>query len=556
MKLVWCILPLWAMAPLIAQPIVTLDPTTRYQTILGLGGSLAFSEQFLNTMPQSSFDHLVWRLFDDLHLNIIRVRMRNEIEPVNDNTNPDSIAWSNVRPLPDTAAIKFVRAARQGGRDIEVLATPWSPPSWMKTNDSTVNGGHVRAGMEAELSEWIRIFLLVWKDRYGIPIQILSLQNEPSWVASYESCIYTPAEINRALRIVVPRLRIWGFDSLKIIGPDDASAEASLTFADSLLIPTDIRSMLSGFAVHNYSTQYTSPEAKISLLQTIRQRCSNAGVSVWHTEYSNLNNTSAGSLYEAHLEAWHWFVALNDLGSSTYLHWQLAASKRSSAPSLGTALVQYNTDNNTFTISKKYFFVKHFTHFIRAGMIRVDLSGFPAGIRGTAFLDVAQNRGVGVIQNSTSLPRSVRFLWPGADTLLQWRSSRTDTCVQFLPLIRNGSYFDLTMADSSIVTLTGSMQGTNTVRLAELPSAFRLDQNCPNPFNPTTTIRFQIPNSSFVTLKIFDLLGREVATLVNDSQQPGEHSVTFDATSLPSGVYVYRQQTGHTTLSKQMLLLK
>jgi len=196
----------------IAQPVVTLNPSVRYQTIQGFGGALAFGEQSFNTLPSANFNHLIWRLFDDLRMNIVRVRMRNEIEPVNDNGNPDSINWSNVRALPDTAVIRIVRAGRALGYGVNVLATPWSPPSWMKTNDTTINGGHLRPGMEAELAEWLRIFLLVWQNQYGLPIQMLSVQNEPSWVATYESCIYTPAELNRALRVVVPKLRSWGFD--------------------------------------------------------------------------------------------------------------------------------------------------------------------------------------------------------------------------------------------------------------------------------------------------------------------------------------------------------
>ena len=417
--------------------------------------------------------------------------------------------------------------------------------------------------MESELAEWFRIFLLIWQNQYGLPIQILSVQNEPSWVATYESCIYTPAELNKALRIVVPRLRTWGFDSLKIIAPDDLSAEASLTFADSLLIPADVRGMLSGFAVHNYSTQYTNPTAKVSQLQTIRQRCLTAAVPVWHTEYSNLNNTAAGTLTEAHLEAWHWFVALNDLGSSTYLHWQLAATKRSAATPLGVALVQYNTDNSTFYIPKKYYFVKQFTRFVKPAMVRVAFSGLSTGVRGSAFLDVEQGKGVCVIQNSNPTAQSMRLSWPGADTLALWRSSRSDTCVQLAPLVRNGDYFDLTMPDSSIVTLTGNLRGTNSVGSFEAPTEFYLAQNYPNPFNPTTEIRFQISEVrgqksevSHVTLKVFDVLGREIATLINEELQPGSYAKIFDATGLSSGVYFYRLTTPSFTQSRAMMVIR
>jgi len=92
------------------------------------------------------------------------------------------------------------------------------------------------------------------------------------------------------------------------------------------------------------------------------------------------------------------------------------------------------------------------------------------------------------------------------------------------------------------------------------PSSVLLHQNYPNPFNPTTNIKFQIPSSNaqlgFVSLKVFDVLGREVATLVNDNLQPGDYEVTFDATGLPSGVYYYRLTAGGFTRVRKMVLVR
>jgi hypothetical protein len=73
-----------------------------------------------------------------------------------------------------------------------------------------------------------------------------------------------------------------------------------------------------------------------------------------------------------------------------------------------------------------------------------------------------------------------------------------------------------------------------------LHTAFSLSQNYPNPFNPSTAISFQLPMNSRVTLKVFDMLGREIATLVNDERGAGTHRVSWDASGRPSGVYVYR----------------
>ncbi|MGC9093780.1 MAG: T9SS type A sorting domain-containing protein, partial [Bacteroidota bacterium] len=98
---------------------------------------------------------------------------------------------------------------------------------------------------------------------------------------------------------------------------------------------------------------------------------------------------------------------------------------------------------------------------------------------------------------------------------------------------------------------TSVEQGLNAEKLN-----YRLNQNCPNPFNPTTTIGFSLPKHSHVTLKVFDVLGREVASLVDGELNAGEHSVVFNAGGLSSGVYFYRLSSSRGTYVKSALLLK
>ena len=90
----------------------------------------------------------------------------------------------------------------------------------------------------------------------------------------------------------------------------------------------------------------------------------------------------------------------------------------------------------------------------------------------------------------------------------------------------------------------------------EVPDRFSLRQNYPNPFNPSTTISYQLPVSSHAALKVFDVLGREVEILVNERQNAGSHLVTFDASTLASGVYFYRLEAGTHNATKKLLLLK
>jgi hypothetical protein len=89
-----------------------------------------------------------------------------------------------------------------------------------------------------------------------------------------------------------------------------------------------------------------------------------------------------------------------------------------------------------------------------------------------------------------------------------------------------------------------------------VPSAYRLEQNYPNPFNPNTNIRYRIPSSVFVSLRVFDILGREVATLLNKHQEAGSHVSNLDATNLSSGVYFYMLKAGTFTETMKMIVLK
>ena len=99
--------------------------------------------------------------------------------------------------------------------------------------------------------------------------------------------------------------------------------------------------------------------------------------------------------------------------------------------------------------------------------------------------------------------------------------------------------------------------------LLRVPTEYRLEQNYPNPFNPVTSITFVIPNHEsgimnheFVSLKIFNLLGQEVATLVEGDREAGSYTVAWDAAHLPAGVYIYRLQAGSFNAMNKMILIR
>jgi len=101
----------------------------------------------------------------------------------------------------------------------------------------------------------------------------------------------------------------------------------------------------------------------------------------------------------------------------------------------------------------------------------------------------------------------------------------------------------------------GTLVGINDSKI-DIPSHFQLFQNYPNPFNPITKIEYQIPEISYVILKIYDILGNDIVTLVNEEKTVGTYEVTWNASNLPSGIYFYKIQTGSFSKTKKMILMK
>lgn len=106
------------------------------------------------------------------------------------------------------------------------------------------------------------------------------------------------------------------------------------------------------------------------------------------------------------------------------------------------------------------------------------------------------------------------------------------------------------------IPITFDLEESVSITEEEIPASFVLKQNYPNPFNPSTTIRFGLAETSDVTLEVFNLLGQRVAVLVNENRSAGFHNVTFDASSLSSGMYIYRIQAGSFVETKKLMLVK
>ena len=141
----------------------------------------------------------------------------------------------------------------------------------------------------------------------------------------------------------------------------------------------------------------------------------------------------------------------------------------------------------------------------------------------------------------------VHGLIKNGDLLAEDGQPLIDAGLDILNLIRTGE------ADISLQNVT---QTLSDIRLENRPEHFTLNQNYPNPFNPTTTFSFALPEQTYVRLAIYDMLGREIHRVVDGIREAGSHEVSFDATHLPSGTYLYRLETQEGSFVKMMQLLK
>jgi hypothetical protein len=154
------------------------------------------------------------------------------------------------------------------------------------------------------------------------------------------------------------------------------------------------------------------------------------------------------------------------------------------------------------------------------------------------------------------MDRSLTLIWHGAegcvvaDGSLEFQESQGELSYNFNCDNIDGSYsFSYVLLSAVINTVQPA--GTSTG-----PGQFVLMQNFPNPFNPSTSINFSLPKSTDVSLKIFNVIGNEVETLVSKRMNAGAHTVQWDATVYSSGVYFYRLQAGEFTETRKLVLLK
>ena len=223
--------------------------------------------------------------------------------------------------------------------------------------------------------------------------------------------------------------------------------------------------------------------------------------------------------------------------------------------------IQFSVSTGTNPVELTIFQDYTYSRIVDSWLSKNDVVGTPANVlRPEGFLEVTiQIRsGYYLFVGTTSL--SVPLPYPvGTDSYSYTILGNTgeDGTVPHTELwtrIRTTTATTTTLAYTNVVG--GAAVQVDRAADQLLPGSFELSQNYPNPFNPSTTIRFSVPKAGFVTLTVYDMLGREIGVLLSGNLQAGRHSTTWDASSLSSGMYIYRLRAGDLVSQKKLMLLK
>ena len=374
--------------PLHAQSFdtITADPALSYQTITGFGGSLAYYEGWVTAHPSKSL--IYQALFGELGLDILRVRNAHDYDP----------------GMIDRVA-EFVQAAETvRGKPISLLSTSWGPPAYLKSNNSRSNGGTLKytvTGGKVEFdyagfAHWWNASLDAYNDR-GIFPDYISIQNEPDWTASYESCRLNPtATVN--------------FNDT-IAGYDKALAVVYDTVHTRTVVPAIIGPETIGIgynAVENYGNMMD-----LSRITVIAHHLYH-GVDE-NNPYASTNFKKVGDYhpeiphFQSEYSRGDWwsvagmlYMSLAVENVTAYLYWDLAWDGG------GLISLQFPWDRSRwtnpygFTRTKEFYAFKHYSAFIHPGWKRIDASASGQNAAVSAFISPGEDSATMVVINRST----------------------------------------------------------------------------------------------------------------------------------------------------------
>jgi glucuronoarabinoxylan endo-1,4-beta-xylanase len=441
----------------------------------------------------------------------------------NDNDNQLGLSILRIRIDPNGYYSDEMKNAQKAkARGALIFAAPWTPPARMKTNNNTV-GGQLKTSSYADYAAYLKQFCITMGN-----VDVISLQNEPDANVTYESCTWNGAQFLDFCKNYAPAIE------KPIIMPE--SQNFVMALSDPTLNDSVACSNISFIGGHLYG---------ISPL--IYANAYNKGKKVWMTEHYYDGEDSTTCINQMAKEI---IDCMYD-NMSAYIWWYLRQ------PSC-------NLINTGGSFRNKGYIMAHFSKFIRPGYYRIDATYRPqSGVYLVAFK--GEEDVIVVINiNTSSKDQTFTFSNDSIAHVKRYTTSRTKKLSYDGIIDLADNSFTATLEGKSITTFVSTKTSTGVKSFdSPIPQSYGLEQNYPNPFNSSTVISFSLPVKSYVLLRVFDMMGREVATLANEELAAGNHFRYWNASNISSGVYFYRLslrtpsgQSGSFVETRKLVLLR
>lgn len=527
-----------------------------------------------------------------------------------------------VPPNSNDFSLQVPTAKKAFDLGVKIIASPWTPPASMKTNNSTV-GGELKESSYADYAAHLKSFA-DYMATNGVPLYAISVQNEPDVSVTYESCNWNASQM---VKFIAENASSIG---TRIIAPE--SFQFLRPISDAILNNSAACANVDIIGGHIYGGglfSYPLAEEK--------------GKEVWMTEHLTESAHSA-NIWSLALAVGLEIQQVMLANMSSYIWWYIVRYYGPIADGEKSSSFPNENFSAKGEITKKGYVMSQFARFVRPNYKRIIATAFPQrDVIVTAYkgefkvVIVAVNNSTSAAQQTFSIqsgtvtqftpyvtsetrncergnglqvadasvtvtldPLSITTLVSdyiqvpvefnsfNAEAIkdgvrLNWETAteqnnkgfevqRSIDNITFLPIgfIRGSgtttekqtySFIDKQISGKFYYRLkqtdfNGTFNYSNVISVSTLPSEYLLMQNYPNPFNPDTRIEYSIPKDEFVTLKLFDIKGEEVASLLAENQQAGYYSISVNGNKLTGGVYFYQLKAGNFIQTKKFIFLK
>jgi glucuronoarabinoxylan endo-1,4-beta-xylanase len=391
---------------------VTVDPTKTYQTMDGFGEADVWQSKASSTTAQQTL------LFDPVNgigLTILRI----------------GIEGVTGKIMGDAAFVDGPAISKFGGK---VWAAPWSPPAADKDNNNVNNGGHLLTSSYDSWASTLAAFPAYYKQQSGVDLYAISAQNEPDFVASYESCIYSSAQMNAFIKVLGPKLEALNPPVHVLAAEPDVWSNlwGGDNYGNGIVNDATVSSLVTIIATHDYGNFQATTRPSPPASNTHH---------VWETECTY----SAGASITAGLDVANGInAAVTSGGASGWVYWW--------TPSLFDGGSATNPPKRVYVLG-------NYSKYVRPGYVRVDVKGAPSSLQMVAFENPPDGKVVIVATNKGTSAQQASFFvggtaWPASVT--PYVTSATANLAAGRAITLSGGRFSASLDPQSVTTFVGS----------------------------------------------------------------------------------------------------